>query len=148
MIKLAGFPEFIGYWVQSTYSDILLYQKRLEKFGSFRMFVDARKKTGSGEEISGRIKDRLGKSFFQGIITPETIDFKKTYRQDHSDMNVSGLTIEYSGALDPRIFHGRRHYQGTYIFTNKQGIECHGVFLLEPHIPSRTLEFLMRMDHK
>jgi len=119
------------------------------------MFIDSREDLGnSAQEISGRIKDKLGKSTFYGIITPQKIKFVKIYTPGHSDKSVEGFNIIYKGALSPKIYHGKRHYQGDYWFFNRKAriskdkpLKFKGKFLLERHYPSRTLEFLMRMDY-
>ncbi len=153
-MKLNGFAEFVGYWVQGYPLDILTFQTKTERFGVFRMFVDTKKDLGnSAQEISGRIKDRLGKSTFYGIITPQKIKFVKIYTTGYSDKSVEGISITYKGVLSPKIYHGKRHYHGDYWFFNRKArisgnkpIKSKGKFLLEEHCPCRTLEFLMRMD--
>lgn len=156
-MKLNGFAEFVGYWVQGWYPlDILTFQTKTEKFGVFRMFIDSREDLGnSAQEISGRIKDKLGKSTFHGIITPQKIKFVKIYTPGYSDKSVEGFNSTYRGVLSPKIYHGKRHYHGDYWFFNRRGrrlrdipkFKFKGKFLLERHCPSRTLEFLMRMDY-
>ena len=155
-MKLSGFAEFVGYWVQGEYPlDILTFQTKTEKFGTFRMFIDSREDLGnSAQKISGRIKDNLGKSTFYGTITPQKIKFVKTYELGHSDKSVEGISITYKGVLSPKIYHGKKHYHGDYWFFSRRAamlkdkpIKFKGKFLLERHCPCRTLEFLMRMDY-
>lgn len=135
-----GFEEYVGYWVSHW---------EYNSSGSFRVFIDNRTVLEDGTEVvGGRIKDRNGRAVFGGEISSERIRLVKIYEPEHSDTAAASGEIIFEGKLSPVINHGRRHYEGTYEARDFNGkVVSGGRFVLEKHVPTRTLEFLMRWEH-
>jgi len=137
MKEIHEHDEFIGYWA-------------VDSFGGFRAFVDQRKSLGKNMwEIKGRIKDRIGRADFSGVITPNDITFTKVYQPDHTDYEGPRRAILYRGERVDNQFHGANisHYQGKFWMLNEDGKAfMRGDFVMEAPNPSPTLELFMKWD--
>ena len=102
-----GVPDFVGYWIEDPFSNVLLQKGVLPRpeYGLFSMYVQERKSIKDGvEAIKGTIKDCLGDATFEGELSKNHVRFTKRYTKETftklewgRDLNFDILKIEYEG---------------------------------------------------